>query len=325
MELHQLIPNNKTAPSTKTEHTAREGLFSEILQKKIKSPDIAEASAKSEGTTSVAIGTITRDMPTVSHLLVKHPQYKENCWRIIHAEINRDKPFTKIRAGETIYIDPATHEITWGKKQEPESSLLVKDRVQNIEKPDESLSARLIDAVKPLIGTSYKKIDCYELVINGITSLGYRYNGQDGIQNSLMNMAVHDRLPANAYLTGEGLIEKTGKTVVSKSYETIDNPARVAGEFIHDIKPLLKEGRILSFSTLTRGHTGIISKLENQWTFINSGFMDNSVGKSNNTNEVGEEFLTDEIENWFTLAKKQREPLKITIGAFDKKKLAMFI
>jgi len=325
MELHQIISNNKTALVPKTEYTAPEGLFSEILHRKVKSLDITETSIKSEDSAPVAIGTITRDMPTVSHLLVKHPQYQKDCWRIIHAEINRNKPFTRIRAGETIYIDPATHEITWGKKQASKQSLVAVDRNLDLDKPDEVLSTRFIDAVKPYIGTSYKKIDCYELVVNGIKSLGYRYHGQEGIKNSLMKMADHDKLPLNAYLTGEGLTEKIGKTMVSKSYRNIDNPAQSARKFIHGIEPLFKEGRILSFSMLTKGHTGIISRLKNKWTFINSGRMDNSVGKNVNTHEVGEEFLTDEIENWFALAKTHREPLKITIGALDKKKLALFM
>ncbi len=325
MELHQIISNNKTLPGLKTGHTTPEGLFSEILRRKVKSLDITGTSVKSEGTASIAIGTITRDMPTVSHLLVKHPQYQKDCWRIIHAKVNQNKPFVSIKAGETIYIDPATHEITWGKKQALKQSLVAGDRNPVLDKSDETLSTRLIDAVKPYIGTSYKKIDCYELVVNGIKSLGYKYYGQEGIKNSLMKMAAHDNLPVNAYLTGEGLTEKTSKIVVSKSYEDIDNPAQITREFIHEIKPLVKEGCILSFSMLTKGHTGIISKRENQWTFINSGLMDNSVKKSINTNGVGEEFLTDEIENWFALAKEQSEPLKITIGALDKKKLAMFI
>jgi hypothetical protein len=325
MELNQIISNNKAGTVTKKVPPVPKGLFSKILGRKVKSPDITGTSIKSEETASVAIGTITQDIPTVSHLLIKHPQYQKDCWRIIHAKINRDKPFVSIRAGETIYIDPDTLEITWDKNKASIQSLAEGERNPTLVNPDETLSTRLIDAVKPYFGTSHKKIDCYELVVNGIKSLGYRYNGQEGIKKSLMEMAAHDKLPINAYLTGEGLTKKTGKIMVSKSYGHIDDAAQGAREFIHEIKPLFKEGRILSFSTLTRGHTGIISKQKNQWTFINSGRMDNSVRKNANANEVGEEILTEEIKNWFTLAKKRREPLKITIGALDKKKLEMFI
>ncbi len=325
MELHQIISRGNTVSALKKKPASRDFLFAEMLCKKAEGTQIAGALVTSEKAEPVAIGTTTRDKPTVSHLLVNHPDYKKECWRIIHADINQNKPFTRIRAGETIYIDPTTREITWGKEQAPESMPVVKDRTPNADTPDKSLSARLIDAVKPFIGTSHSNVDCYELVVNGITSLGYRYHGQAGIKSSLMEMALRDRLPANAYLTGEGLVAKTGRAIVSKSFENIGDPAQAAMAFVREIQPLLRQGRILSFSTPTKGHTGVISKAENQWTFINSGMMDNSVGKSVNANAVGEEFLTDELENWFARAKKQRQPLKITIGALDQEKLATFM
>ena len=325
MELHQIISTGNTASAPKKATRSRDLLFAEMLCRKAEDSHITGALVTSAPAEPVAIGTITRDNPTVSHLLVNHPQYKKDCWRIIHADINRDKPFTCIRAGETIYIHPATGEITWGKALAPEPMPVVKDRTSTVDTPDESLSTRLIDAVKPFIGASHSKVDCYELVVNGIKSLGYRYHGQAGIKSSLMKMALHDKLPVNAYLTGEGLMAKTGKTIVSKSFENIGDPAQAAMAFIREIQPLVKEGCILSFSTPTKGHTGVISKAENQWTFINSGVMDHSVEKSVRANGVGEEFLTDELTNWFARAKKQREPLRITLGAFDQNKLALFM
>ena len=325
MELHQIISRDNTVSALKKTPASRDLLFAEMLCRKAKASNITGDLATSAPAEPVAIGTITRDKPTVSHLLVNHPDYKKDCWRIIHADINRDKPFTRIRAGETIYIDPATAEITWGTAPAPAPVLALQDAMAAPEAPDDTLSARFIQALKPYMGTDHSKVDCYELVVNGIKSLGYQYHGQAGIKSSLMERALHDRLPVNAYLTGEGLMEKTGKTIVSKSFENIGDPAQAAMTFVREIQPLLRQGRILSFSTPTKGHTGVISKAENQWTFINSGIMDNSVGKSVNANAVGEEFLTDELENWFALAKKQKEPLRITIGTLDQKKLAMFM
>ena len=325
MELHQIISRSHTVPALKETSASRDLLFAEMLCRKAEGFQTTGDLATSAPAEPVAIGTITRDKPTVSHLLVNHPDYKKDCWRIIHADINRDKPFTRIRAGETIYIDPATAEITWGTAPAPAPVLALQDAMAAPEAPDDALSARFIQALKPYMGTDHSKVDCYELVVNGIKSLGYQYHGQAGIKSSLMERALHDRLPVNAYLTGEGLMEKTGKTIVSKSFENIGDPAQTAMAFIREIQPLLRQGRILSFSTPTKGHTGVISKAENQWTFINSGIMDNSVGKSVNANAVGEEFLTDELENWFTLAKKQKEPLRITIGALDQEKLDRFM
>jgi len=325
MQLHPIRSKDKTVFVPKPEHSIQKDLFSKILNRKAKRLVSTGTSVKSGNNATVTLGAINKDTPTVSHLLVKHPQFKKNCWRIIHAKINQNKAFNKIKPGETIFIDPATKEITWGKQHVPNPSQVAGKSNQLLDKPNEILSTQLSDAVKSYIGTSYNKVDCYELVVNGIKSLGYQYYGQEGIQKSLMEMAVNDKLPVNAYLTGEGLTEKTGKIMASRSYKKIDNPARISRKFINEIKPLIKEGRILSFSTLTKGHTGVISKQKNKWTFINSGLMDNSVKKTVNTNEVGEEFLTDEIKNWFALAKKHKEPLKITIGSLDKKKLEMFM
>ena len=64
----------------------------------------------------VRLGTITTSKPTVSHLLIDHPDYRSRCWNIIHSEQNRSKAYTKIQAGTAIYMDPNTLEVRWGKE-----------------------------------------------------------------------------------------------------------------------------------------------------------------------------------------------------------------
>ena len=91
-----------------------------------------------------------------------------------------------------------------------------------------------------------------------------------------------------------------------------------------DMKNLLKEGQILSFSMRTKGHTGIVSKKNNTWTFINSGEIDNNINGKNGHKGVAEENLAKEIQNWFNLAKDRKEGLKITLGAMDMAKLSSF-
>jgi len=63
----------------------------------------------------VLLGTITQNKPTVSHLLVGHPEYGRDYWGIIHSQQNRYKPLTKIQPGTAIFLDPETLEITWGR------------------------------------------------------------------------------------------------------------------------------------------------------------------------------------------------------------------
>ena len=75
---------------------------------------MAVASDPSDSKT-IHLGTLTRERPTVSHLLAGHPEYGSRCWEIIHSDINRDKPWTRIPAGTEIYLDPETKEISWEK------------------------------------------------------------------------------------------------------------------------------------------------------------------------------------------------------------------
>ncbi|MFO8085992.1 MAG: lytic transglycosylase domain-containing protein [Desulfobacterales bacterium] len=61
----------------------------------------------------VHLGVISSERPTVSHLLINHPEYSADCWEIIHSDLNKNKPYTRIPAGTHIYIDPESHEIVW--------------------------------------------------------------------------------------------------------------------------------------------------------------------------------------------------------------------
>ena len=91
-----------------------------------------------------------------------------------------------------------------------------------------------------------------------------------------------------------------------------------------EITPYLQEGLILSFSTTSRGHTGIVSRRENDWTYINSGIIDNQISPGEVSERVGEEFLKAEINNWFVLAASRKEPLTVTLGRLDANQLQGF-
>ena len=179
----------------------------------------------------------------------------------------------------------------------------------------------LADAVRPFIGTSYTEIDCYGLIVRGLINQGVQYYGHGGLREKLENLALLDGLSNNAYFNGEGLVEKAGKKIFSNSIHRISNARDETDKIYSDITPYLQEGLILSFSTTTRGHTGIISKLEDDWTYINSGVIDNQIFSNEVSERVGEEFLKAEIKNWVVLASKRKEPLTVTLGQIDEKQL----
>jgi hypothetical protein len=282
-----------------------------------------------EGPEHVLLGELSPERPTVSDLLEEHPVYGKDTWRIVYSERNRAKPFTRIRPGTKIWLNTETLELAWGRADgrpdlSPNSievaSTTPDVRTKPISKVD-SFSEKLVNAVKPYMGATYEELDCFELLVQGLEKLGIRYGGRGGLGEHLVKTAVGKGLPWNAYLNGEGLIQTSGSQIYSKSISRIRDIETQARHLFTELEPLLEKGFILSFSTPTRGHTGIISQSERLWTFINSGDMDHRVGSQSASKGVGEESLTEEIRNWVRLAADRKEPLLVTLGRLVEEKL----
>lgn len=287
----------------------------------------------------VKIGTITSKNPTVSDLLIQNPDLKEDCWNIIFNRQNRDKAYTSIPNGTDIYYDPSTRELLWGdmmeKIEEQPAPASVPSKPERQQGPTAlasvspetgagRLNGSLVDAVQPMIGKSYSDMDCYEFLVNGLSKMGVRYYGRDGLGNRMMSSAMKKGLPMNAYLNGEGLIRYSGSETYRKALFNVSDPAGQARQVIDEITVHLEKGSILSFSTETRGHTGIVSNKDGAWTYINSGVMDNPVDTLTTSKGVGEESLDREIEDWFRLAAQNKESLVITLGKLNQNKLAAY-
>lgn len=278
-----------------------------------------------EGEATVRLGSLSRDCPTVSDLLERHKAYAKEVWEIVHGKENRDKPFHRIAQGAEVFLNPATREVTW--ENTPQERLpervappqetreeLVQDR-----KPEKGdLSDSLVGALRPYLGKPYDKVDCYELVVAGLKRLGVRYEGQGGLAEKLMRMAGDRGLSDYACFTGEGLLEASGYQVFGKEIHPGKDFGGEAVKTYEEMEPFLKKGFLLSFSTPSRGHTGVVSKSRDAWTYINSGVLDNRIGGPARRKGVGEETLIDEVRNWFRFAASQREPLRITVGGLHR-------
>jgi hypothetical protein len=280
----------------------------------------------------VSLGKVTRQNPNVSSLLVKHPVYKRDCWRILYNPANRDKPYTRIRPGTEIFLDPKTEEVVWGKmRPAPEASNAVASAKQppsateqKSPATEQAFSDRLVGAVKPLYGKPYGEINCYELLVKGLTNLGVRYEGAGGLGRKLMVMAKEQGLPMNAYFNGEGLVAASGSPVYSKTLNQVRSPERQASQLLKEIEPHLERGQILSFSIHSRGHTGIVSRADDTWTLINSGEMDHTLNARDLPKGVGEESLEAEVRDWFKLARARRESLRVTLGRLNERQLLTY-
>jgi hypothetical protein len=277
----------------------------------------------------ISLGKVTSKSPNVSSLLVRNPVYRKDCWEILHSQVNRDKPYTRIRPGTEVFLNPMTREVLWGRMLQERETAVAAAEATGPRSPNPHESARdcqdfperLIAAVKPLVGRPYGEINCYELLVKGLTNLGVRYEGPGGLGRKLMGMAREQGLSRYAYFNGEGLISASGSPVYTKTVLQVRSPEKEADRFLNEIMPYLERGQIIAFSIHSRGHTGIVSRADDAWTFINSGAMDNPVKATRLAKGVGEESLEAEVRNWFELAKARRESLRITLGRLDEQKL----
>lgn len=276
-----------------------------------------------------SLGVITAENYTVSHLLVRNSKFAADTWNIIHSPINQNKDFTKIQPGAQVWIDPETKEISWRQENLAEPAVQTRKNVHVRRSPDfskeaDSLAESLVRAVSQEIGKNYEDVDCYELVVKGLSSLGIQYSGRGGLKDALMNRALASSLPSNAYLTGEGLVNACGNNLFNGTYININDPDALAKEVYESLGPNLRHGGILSLSTRTRGHTGVVAARDDQWTYINSGRMDNNIGDRVPSLGVGQEDLLAELRNWFRLAKSRGEALSVSLGELNREKLMAY-
>ena len=185
-------------------------------------------------------------------------------------------------------------------------------------------SPGLDQAVGAFIGTSYSRMNCYELVVGGLKRMGVQYGGAHGLSRHLVQQAYREGKSSYSLHSGEGLIRAIGSDVFMETIPRVTRVNSQARTVMKKMTDVLQEGQILSFSTPTRGHTGVISKKGENWTFINSGVMDHNMAGKNGGKAVGEERLNDEIKNWLRRAQKEGNGLTITLGEVDSAKLSRF-
>ncbi len=281
----------------------------------------------------VVVGKISRETPTVSNLLRRSKIYHDEAWNIILSNINSDKPFNTIRPGTTIAINPQTFELSF--IRHPLQSVAnntissaaqehLSTAANNFFANNKNISQKLVDEIRPYIGRPYSEINCYGLVVRGLKGLGVQYGGAGGLRETLEKMAMEQGRPLNSYQNGEGLIKAAGKTTFVKTFNHIQHPERLAEQTFSGLEKSLRQGMILSFSTPSRGHTGVVARDNGEWSYLNSGLIDHQLDHGRTSMRVGEESLEKEIDNWFKLAKNNNEPLEINLGMLDKNKLNNF-
>lgn len=319
------IPAAAGSPPAKTDQP---GSFNDLLAGYI---DQQKPQQPPNGTAEpgLLVGEITRENPTVSELLMQHQELRSSTWDIVHSEQNKNKDYTKIQPGTRIYYNRNKGTLTWdtpnpAQTSHPHTASMIPAPVHlnaSVPQVPGHPATNLSEAVQRYLGTSYDEINCYELLVKGLRHMDIPYSGKDGLYSKLTRMALDKGMAPNAYLNGEGIVKAAGSLVLTNNYPVISNWRDEAAALIKEIEPLLDNGQILSFSTERRGHTGVVSRQNNQWTFINSGRLDNPVESNSVRRGVGEEILHEEIRNWFKLAQTRNETLSVTLGQLEQNKI----
>ncbi len=173
-------------------------------------------------------------------------------------------------------------------------------------------------AVLKKLRARYNHSDCLEFLANLLEDNGITYYGKNGLANRLMAQARIEGKNLNAYLTGEGLTQELSSQPItiklSKDYE--GSFEQVWGQ----LKPYIQAGSILSFSSKSFGHTGLVDRVDNRLVYVNAS---GAAGKPE-TYQVEAEDLKPEVKSWFERAKKQETFLNITIGAINPRLAARF-
>ncbi|MCF8030963.1 MAG: hypothetical protein K9K39_08720 [Desulfohalobiaceae bacterium] len=332
---HRLDQASMEARSTDSSGQSPNRDFEELFHR-VASERGMSSREKREGL--VRLGTITEETPTVSHMLMQYSGDSEQCWDIVHDPVNRDKPFRDMSRGETVWLDPGSKEIVFGENPGAEPNAAhgspspAPDTVSDLFHDEQSRTSgmptlstgNLNQAVTSYSGTPYSRLDCYELVVQGLKDMGVDYSGRKGLQHQLMQRARQEERAPNAYLTGEGLIRSLGSRVFQQDVSGISHPEGTARELMRSLGNRLEPGMILSLSTPSGGHTGVISRKDGQWTFINSGRIQHAVDGENIRHGVAEEDLHSELAGWLERAGEKGQSLSISVGRLSPDKLSRF-
>ena len=164
----------------------------------------------------------------------------------------------------------------------------------------------------------FKNRDCLEFLANLLEDNGIAYYGKQGLAHRLIGQARSQGKNLNAYLTCEGLTRELSSKPVTLSLKK--GHGRSFENVWQQLRPHIQPGSILSFSSKSFGHTGLVDGDDKRWVYFNSS---GTVGKPESY-QIKAEDVKLEIKSWFQRAKQQDTFLNITVGTIDPNLAARF-
>jgi hypothetical protein len=143
-------------------------------------------------TNIIKLGQISSAQPTVSHLSINHPEYGQDCWEIIHSNLNKNKPYTRIPAGTKIYLDPESKEILWDNINHDRTGMRTINPPRGSRRPRAADEAENNIFFKNKLRSHFSKI----IEVNPLSAgQGIKTNEQHLIDRSVSRAAAEHELP----------------------------------------------------------------------------------------------------------------------------------
>jgi hypothetical protein len=110
------LQNRAADQSLHTDQTPKSSFASLFEHERQNNQPTEKTGLRQQAQDPVCLGIVTHENPTVSHLLVNHPEFGADCWQIVHSKPNANKAYTQIPSGTHIYLNPKTQEIVWSEQ-----------------------------------------------------------------------------------------------------------------------------------------------------------------------------------------------------------------
>jgi hypothetical protein len=161
--------------------------------------------------------------------------------------------------------------------------------------------------------------DCYNFLVQVLEDSGIPYYGRNGIRESLVNRAEREGVNPYRYLTGEDLTSQLCRDPFRLHVPR--GSAESAAQVWRRMLPGLAHGALLSVSSQSFGHTGIVAGEDGRWTFLNSA----KLGRDRKESYlVKEEELMGELQGWLARAGRHDSFLDITVGLPERGRAEQF-
>nr|MBF0221855.1 hypothetical protein [Desulfobulbaceae bacterium] len=265
----------------------------------------------------IKIGSLSRELPTVSQLLNNDQRFTGRHWDIIFSKANHGKPFQSLLPGTQVSINPENLELLLNVSSGPGTSPpkpLMQHKAEP--PPEQPLPSQLIQTLQPVLkdelpqtetlqaSSTYQHLateDKATLFHDKLVSSAKQMIGRPSNEVDNYKLLLNGLKEQGIEYEGEkGLKENLGQLASlmwlnESTFHNVKGIVKIAGDtiytktieknatqeqmadFTHKMTRYLENGQIVTLSTPSIDQSGIVSNRQKEWTLINSNTMQNKI------------------------------------------------